>query len=148
MLVLSRYVEHTYAMELLDADGHAGVGYLLKDRIGDMTEFMDALRRIAAGATVIDPDVVRLVMRRYRDPLKHLTSREREVLALMAQGRSNGAIARTLSVTEAAVGKHFGSIPSKLGLPPAGEDHRWLLAYQRRRPAPPGASASAGRPGA
>ena len=130
ILVLSQYVEQTYAAELLDSDRQSvgGVGYLLKDRIGDVEEFADALIRVADGATVVDPEVVRQLLRRRRDPLARLTARELEVLSLMAEGRSNAAIARTLVVTEAAVGKHIGSILSKLDLPPAGDDHRRVLA--------------------
>jgi DNA-binding NarL/FixJ family response regulator len=136
VLVLSQYVEQTYAVELLDAGPGrgAGVGYLLKDRVGDVEEFVDAVRRVAAGGTVIDPEVVRQLLRRRRDPLERLTPREREVLALMAEGWSNGAIARTLVVTEAAVAKHIGSILAKLDLPPAEDDHRRVravLAYLR-----------------
>jgi DNA-binding NarL/FixJ family response regulator len=136
VLVLSQYVEQTYAAELLEADarGGAGVGYLLKDRVGDVEEFVDAVRRVAAGGTVIDPEVVRQLLRRRRDPLERLTPREREVLALMAEGWSNGAIARTLVVSEAAVAKHIGSILAKLDLPPAEDDHRRVravLAYLR-----------------
>lgn len=130
ILVLSQYVEQTYAVELLDSDRESvgGVGYLLKDRIGDVEEFADALIRVADGATVVDPEVVRQLLRRRRDPLARLTARELEVLALMAEGRSNAAIARTLVVTEAAVGKHIGSILTKLDLPPAEDDHRRVLA--------------------
>ena len=127
ILVLSQYVEQTYAAELL-AGSHGGVGYLLKDRIGDVEEFADAVARVAGGATVVDPDVVRQLLARQRDPLLRLTAREREVLALMAEGRSNAAIARSLVVTEAAVGKHIGSIFTKLDLPPAEDDHRRVLA--------------------
>jgi DNA-binding NarL/FixJ family response regulator len=133
-LVLSQYVETGSAEELL-ATG-AGVGYLLKDRVGDVAEFVDALRRVAAGGTVIDPEVVRrlLARRRAPRPLEELTAREREVLALMAEGRSNAAIARRLVVTEAAVLKHVGNIFGKLGLQPAVDDHRRVcavLAYLR-----------------
>jgi DNA-binding NarL/FixJ family response regulator len=103
VLVLSQYVEQTYAAELLDSGRSAGVGYLLKDRIGDVAEFVGALVRVAEGRTVVDPEVVRQLLARRRDPLSRLTPREREVLALMAEGRSNTAIARTLVVTEAAV---------------------------------------------
>jgi DNA-binding NarL/FixJ family response regulator len=129
ILVLSQYVEQTYAAELLDSGrGAGGVGYLLKDRIGDVEEFADALGRVADGATVVDPEVVRQLLRRRRDPLRRLTPRELEVLALIAEGRSNAAIARTLVVTEAAVGKHIGSILTKLDLPPAEDYHRRVLA--------------------
>jgi DNA-binding NarL/FixJ family response regulator len=138
VLVLSQYVEQTYAAELLDATPRhgrgAGVGYLLKDRVGEVEEFVDAVQRVAAGGTVIDPEVVRQLLGRRRDPLDRLTPREREVLALMAEGWSNAAIARTLVVTEAAVAKHFGGILTKLDLPPAEDDHRRVravLAYLR-----------------
>jgi DNA-binding NarL/FixJ family response regulator len=127
VLVLSQYVEQTYAAELLDS-GTAGVGYLLKDRVGDVAEFAGAVERVAAGATVVDPEVVRLLLSRRRDPLQRLTPREREVLALMAEGRSNAAITRSLVVTEAAVTKHIGNVLAKLDLPPAENDHRRVLA--------------------
>jgi DNA-binding NarL/FixJ family response regulator len=128
ILVLSQYVEQTYATELLETGG--GVGYLLKDRVGEVAEFVDALERVANGGTVIDPEVVRrlLARRRLRTPLERLTPREREVLSLMAEGRSNGAIARRLVVTEAAVAKHVNGIFTKLDLPPAADDHRRVLA--------------------
>ena len=134
VLVLSQYVEQTYAAELLDSGHPAGVGYLLKDRIGDVAEFVDAVDRVAAGRTVVDPEVVRQLLGRRRDPLRRLTPREREVLALMAEGRSNTAIARTLVVSEAAVAKHIGSLLAKLDLPPDADDHRRVravLAYLR-----------------
>jgi DNA-binding NarL/FixJ family response regulator len=134
ILVLSQYVEQVYATELLETGG--GVGYLLKDRVGEVAEFVDALERVAAGGTVIDPEVVRrlLTSRRHGTPLDRLTPREREVLELMAEGRSNGAIARRLVVTEAAVAKHVNNILAKLDLPPAPDDHRRVravLAYLR-----------------
>ncbi|GII53290.1 DNA-binding response regulator [Planotetraspora thailandica] len=128
VLVLSQYVEQTYATELLDSGDGTGVGYLLKDRVGDVEEFVDALTTIAAGGTVVDPEVVRQLLRRRRDPLQRLSPREREVLALMAEGRSNTAIARALVVSEAAVGKHIGNILTKLDLPPDEDDHRRVLA--------------------
>ncbi|MFC7531115.1 response regulator [Actinoplanes sp. GCM10030250] len=134
VLVLSQYVEQTYAAELLDSGQGAGVGYLLKDRIGEVTEFVDALQAVAGGRTVVDPEVVRQLLGRRRDPLHRLTAREREVLGLMAQGRSNAAIARELVVTEAAVAKHIGSVLAKLDLPPDADDHRRVravLAYLR-----------------
>ena len=134
VLVLSQYVEQTYAAELLDSGRFAGVGYLLKDRIGEVTEFVDALTGVAAGRTVVDPEVVRQLLSRRRDPLRRLTPREREVLGLMAEGRSNTAIARTLVVSEAAVAKHIGSLLAKLDLPPDADDHRRVravLAYLR-----------------
>ncbi|MDP9868107.1 MULTISPECIES: response regulator transcription factor [Streptosporangium] len=128
VLVLSQYVEQTYAAELLDSGRGVGVGYLLKDRIGDVTEFVDALTRVAGGGTVVDPEVVRQLLRRRRDPLERLTPRELEVLALIAEGRSNASIARELSVTDAAVAKHIASILAKLDLPPAADGHRRVLA--------------------
>ncbi|MGW2176500.1 response regulator [Streptomyces sp. NPDC001732] len=128
VLVLSQYVQRTYAADLLDSGDGSGVGYLLKDRVGQVEEFVDALREVADGGTVVDPEVVRQLLRRRRDPLERLTAREREVLALVAQGRSNGAIARELVVSEAAVGKHIGNILAKLDLPPADETHRRVLA--------------------
>ncbi|WUD79031.1 response regulator transcription factor [Streptomyces sp. NBC_00510] len=128
VLVLSQYVQRAYAAELLDSGDGTGLGYLLKDRVGQVEEFVDALCEVAAGGTVVDPEVVRQLLRRRRDPLERLTPREREVLALVAEGRSNGAIARHLVVSEAAVGKHIGSILAKLDLPPADETHRRVLA--------------------
>jgi DNA-binding NarL/FixJ family response regulator len=127
MLVLSQYVEQTYATELLDREG-AGTGYLLKERIADVTDFVDAVGRVLAGGTVVDPEVVRQLLRRHREPIDRLSPREQEVLGLMAEGRSNTAIAGALYVTEAAVGKHIGSIFTKLDLPPADTDHRRVLA--------------------
>lgn len=128
VLVLSQYVQRTYASELLDSGDGTGVGYLLKDRVGQVEEFIDALWEVAEGGTVVDPEVVRQLLRRRRDPLERLTPREREVLALIAEGKSNGAIARELVVSEAAVGKHISSILTKLDLPPAEETHRRVLA--------------------
>jgi DNA-binding NarL/FixJ family response regulator len=129
VLVLSQYVEASYADELL-ADRRGAVGYLLKDRVSQVAEFMDALRRVAGGATVLDPEVVgQLIVRRRRDdPLRSLTPREREVLGLMAEGRSNTAIARALVVSEGAVEKHIRNIFTKLDLPPDDEQHRRVLA--------------------
>ncbi|MGI5248319.1 response regulator [Actinacidiphila glaucinigra] len=128
VLVLSQYVQRSYAGELLDSGDGKGLGYLLKDRVGQVEEFVEALSEVAAGGTVVDPEVVRQLLRRRRDPLERLTPREREVLALVAEGRSNAAIARALVVSEAAVGKHIGSILTKLDLPPAEETHRRVLA--------------------
>ncbi|MFE5615824.1 response regulator [Streptomyces sp. NPDC056524] len=128
VLVLSQYVQRTYAADLLDAGDGTGVGYLLKDRVGQVEEFLHALGRVADGGTVVDPEVVRQLLRRRRDPLEALTPREREVLGLVAEGHSNGEIARRLVVTEAAVGKHIGNILGKLDLPPAEETHRRVLA--------------------
>jgi DNA-binding NarL/FixJ family response regulator len=129
VLIVSQYVEETYATELL-ADGLGGVGYLLKDRIADVREFVDAVERVAGGGTAMDPEVVaQLVTRRGDDgPLDDLTPREREVLELMAEGRSNGAIAAALVVTEGAVEKHISNIFGKLSLPPSETDHRRVLA--------------------
>jgi DNA-binding NarL/FixJ family response regulator len=128
VLVLSQYVEHTYAAELVAIGG--GVGYLLKDRVGDVPEFLSAVEEVAAGGTVIDPDVVRkfLSRRRMQGPLERLTPREREVLALIAEGRSNPAIARHFTVTDAAIAKHVNNILTKLDLPPDTDGHRRVLA--------------------
>ena len=129
VLVLSQYVEQLYARELLSDRGGA-VGYLLKDRVSDVRQFVDAIRRVAAGGTAMDPEVVtQLLARGARDqPLTTLTPREREVLSLMAEGRSNGAIAGRLFVTEKAVGKHIANIFGKLDLPLSGDDNRRVLA--------------------
>ena len=129
VLVLSAYVEETYALELV-AESASGLGYLLKDRVADVDGFVDAVRRVADGGSALDPEVVsRLVGRNRRDdPLAELTPREREVLELMAEGRTNAAIAERLVVTERAVEKHVTSIFGKLGLSPAPEDHRRVLA--------------------
>ncbi|MFI2612887.1 response regulator [Kitasatospora sp. NPDC018619] len=128
VLVISQYIQRTYAAELLDSADGAAVGYLLKERIGDLDEFIGALHRVAEGGTVVDPEVVRQLLRHRRDPLERLTAREREVLALVAEGQSNAAIARSLVVSDAAVGKHIGNILMKLDLPPAEESHRRVLA--------------------
>ena len=132
VMVFSQYVEERYASELL-AGQTRGVGYLLKDRVADVDEFVDALRRVGEGGTVLDPDVVAQLLARSRhgDPLARLTSREREVLALMAEGRSNAAIAATLFVGEGAVEKHVTNIFAKLDLLPADSDHRRVLAVLR-----------------
>jgi DNA-binding NarL/FixJ family response regulator len=128
ILVLSQYVERQYATELL-ADRGGGVGYLLKDRVGDIPEFMDALRRVARGGTALDPEVVaRLMVRQGPDPLAVLTPREREVLAAMAEGRTNVGIAKLLSITEGATEKHITNIFGKLDLPDSPDDHRRVLA--------------------
>src|SRR5689334_5039377 len=129
VLVLSQYVEEAYALDLL-SDTTERTGYLLKDRVSDVDTFADAVRRVAAGGSALDPEVVSLLLgrRRRHDPLEALTAREREVLGLMAEGRSNAAIADTLVVTERAVEKHVTSIFSKLDLPPTVEDHRRVLA--------------------
>jgi DNA-binding NarL/FixJ family response regulator len=129
VLVLSQYVEPLYARELL-SDRNGGVGYLLKDRVANVGQFLDAVRRVAAGGTAMDPEVIsQLLTRQARnEPLGRLTAREREVLGLMAEGRSNAAIAGRLFITEKAVGKHTNSIFSKLGLPPSEDDNRRVLA--------------------
>ncbi len=128
VLVLSQYVEERYAAQLL-ASAAGGVGYLLKDRVADVDEFIDALRRVAAGGTALDPEVVaQLLLRGHSDPLDRLTPREGEVLQLMAEGRSNAGIGRQLVLSEGAVGKHIGNIFTKLDLSPAEGDHRRVLA--------------------
>jgi len=136
VLVFSQYIETRYAADLLGAasgGGAAGVGYLLKDRVADVREFVDALSRVAAGGTALDPEVVTQLLgaSRRTDGLTALTARERDVLALMAEGRSNGAIAGILVVTERAVEKHISNIFSKLGLAPSDADHRRVLAVLR-----------------
>lgn len=128
VLVLSQYVEQSYATELLGG-GAAGIGYLLKDRVGRVDEFLDALERVAGGGTALDPEVVaQLLTRRRNSPLDSLTPREREVLELMAAGHDNTTIAATLVVTERAVSKHIGNVFQKLGLPPTDSGHRRVLA--------------------
>jgi DNA-binding NarL/FixJ family response regulator len=128
ILILSQAVEESYATELL-ADGAGGVGYLLKDRIADVREFLGAVERVAAGGTALDPEVVaQLIVKSRGHPVGELTPREREVLALMAEGRSNGAIAAALGVSDGAVEKHVSSIFGKLGLVPSDTDHRRVLA--------------------
>ncbi len=130
VLVLSQYVEERYATELL-SDRGGGVGYLLKDRVADVGDFIDALRRVGEGGSVLDPEVVAQLLARSRNPLATLTPRERRVLGLMAEGRSNAAIAAALSIGTAAVEKYINSIFSKLGLPPTDSDHRRVLAVLR-----------------
>ena len=129
ILVLSQYVEPLYARELL-ADGAGGVGYLLKDRVMNVGQFVDAVRRVAAGGTVMDPEVISqlLIKRATDEPLGRLTTREREVLALIAEGRSNAAVATGLVVSEKAVSKHIANIFMKLDLPPSGDDNRRVMA--------------------
>jgi DNA-binding NarL/FixJ family response regulator len=129
VLVLSQYVEQLYARELL-ADSTGGVGYLLKDRVSNVRQFVDAVRHVAAGGTAMDPEVIsQLLSRRAADkPVAALTPREREVLGLMAEGRSNAAIAGRLFITEKAVSKHTNSIFGRLGLPPSDDDNRRVLA--------------------
>jgi len=137
VLVLSQYVEEGYAHELIGG-GAAGVGYLLKDRVADVERFVDAVARVGEGGSALDPEVVAQLLGRRRrdDPLEGLTRREREVLGLMAEGRSNSAIAEELVVTERAVEKHVTSIFGKLDLPPAAHDHRRVLAVLRYLGAP------------
>jgi DNA-binding NarL/FixJ family response regulator len=129
ILVLSQYVEQLYARELL-ADGQGGIGYLLKDRVSDVGQFVEAVRRVAAGGTALDPTVVaKLLDSRQRTlPLDRLSPREREVLGHMAQGRSNAAIGAAMVITEKAVGKHTNNIFNKLGLQPSDDDNRRVLA--------------------
>lgn len=129
VMVLSQHVEQLYARELL-SDRAGGVGYLLKDRVSDVARFVDAVRQVAEGGTVMDPEVIgQLLARRSREtPVQRLTPREREVLALMAEGRSNAAIATRLSVTDKAVSKHINGIFAKLDLPPSDDDNRRVLA--------------------
>jgi DNA-binding NarL/FixJ family response regulator len=129
VLVLSQYVEQLYARELL-SDRAGGVGYLLKDRVSDVGQFVDAVRRVADGGTAMDPEVVSQLLGRHsrNEPMSRLTPREREVLGLMAEGRSNAAIAGRLFVTEKAIAKHTNSIFAKLGLPPSEDDNRRVLA--------------------
>ncbi|WP_204357959.1 MULTISPECIES: response regulator transcription factor [unclassified Streptomyces] len=134
VLLLSQYVEERYAADLLATQTSAGIGYLLKQRVADVEEFIDALRRVAAGGTALDPQVVaQLLLRRGGgpDPLERLTPRERDVLALMAEGRSNAGIATELVVSESAVAKHINNIFAKLDLPVADGDHRRVLAVLR-----------------
>ncbi|HEX5401424.1 MAG TPA: response regulator transcription factor [Pseudonocardiaceae bacterium] len=128
ILVLSQYVEESYAVELV-AGGAQGVGYLLKERVADVAEFVDAVRRVAGGGTCIDQDVItQLLMRKRRNPVDGLSPREREVLELMAQGMTNGGIAGRLVVSDGAVEKHIGNIFAKLGLEPRPEEHRRVRA--------------------
>ncbi|MFC4585410.1 response regulator transcription factor [Sphaerisporangium corydalis] len=131
IVVLSQYVEERYATRLLSTET-SGIGYLLKDRVAEVAEFLDALRRVAAGGTALDPEVVaQLLLRRHSDPLDRLTPREHEVLALIAEGRSNTGISEALSVSEGAVGKHISNIFTKLDLSGADRDHRRVLAVLR-----------------
>ncbi|WP_395370110.1 LuxR C-terminal-related transcriptional regulator [Streptomyces tubercidicus] len=129
VLVLSQYLDADYAAELLETHSF-GVGYLLKDRVGDIPEFLGSVQRVADGETVMDTEIVRRLLgrRRGRSSVQSLTRREKEVLALMAEGRSNASIANSLSVSQAAVSKHIGNIFDKLGLPESGTDHRRVLA--------------------
>ncbi|TDE51202.1 response regulator transcription factor [Nonomuraea mesophila] len=139
VLILSQYVEQLYARELL-SDQAGAVGYLLKDRIGDVDQFVEAVRRVAAGGTAMDSEVIgQLLTRRKRDePLSRLTPREREVLALMAEGLSNAAIAARLLVTDKAIAKHTNNIFAKLGLPPSDDHNRRVMAVLAYLEAEPG----------
>jgi DNA-binding NarL/FixJ family response regulator len=137
VVALSQWVQHSYAAELLCSGDGRAIGYLLKDRVADVAEFIDVLRRVADGATIVDPEVVRRMMLHSRDPLGHLSPREGEVLALVAEGHSNAAIARILALSEAAVGKHIGNLLAKLGLPLSDDTNRRVLAvltYLRGQP--------------
>ncbi|ORI19679.1 DNA-binding response regulator [Rhodococcus sp. 1163] len=134
IVVLSQYIEQSYVAELLDGAGEAGIGYLLKDRVSDVRDFADTLRRIKSGGTVIDPAVITHMISRRRNPLQHLTPRERDVLAVVAEGHSNAAIARMLFISDAAVVKHVGNILMKLDIPPNSDQNRRVsavLAYLR-----------------
>lgn len=128
VVALSQYVEQSYVADLLDSAGGRRIGYLLKDRVADIEEFIGALRHVTNGGTVVDPYVVRQLLHRQRDPLAQLSARERQVLALVAEGHSNAAIARRLVVSEAAIGKHVGNILAKLNLPPTDDTNRRVLA--------------------
>ncbi|MEW2252466.1 response regulator transcription factor [Streptomyces sp. NPDC006975] len=128
VLVLSQYVERSYALRLLDSGGGAGVGYLLKERVSKVADFTSAIERVAAGETVVDPEVIQQLVRLRQDPLERLSPREREVLALIAQGRTNASLAKHLFISEAAVNKHIGNIFNKLDLPVDTEGHRRVLA--------------------
>ncbi|MFF9113526.1 response regulator [Streptomyces sp. NPDC014776] len=128
VLVLSQYVERSYALRLLDSGGGAGVGYLLKERVSKVADFTSAIERVAAGETVVDPEVIQQLVRLRQDPLERLSPREREVLALVAEGRTNASLAKHLFISEAAVNKHIGNIFNKLDLPVDTEGHRRVLA--------------------
>jgi DNA-binding NarL/FixJ family response regulator len=128
VVALSQYVQHSYAAELLGSGEGRAIGYLLKDHIADVAEFADKLRVVAGGGTVVDPEVVRQLMLRGSDPLRQLSSRERDVLALIAEGHSNAAIARRLALTEAGVAKHIGNVLAKLHLPVSDDTNRRVLA--------------------
>jgi DNA-binding NarL/FixJ family response regulator len=140
ILVLSQYIAHSYAAQLLESSTDGGIGYLLKDRVAQVTRFIDTVEQVAAGAYVVDPEVVRQLLTRRRDPLSRLTAREREVLALMAEGHANATIARLLTVTDAAIHKHINAIFTKLDIPNSGNEHRRVravLTYLRGNPAGP-----------
>ncbi|MFB7476827.1 response regulator [Kitasatospora sp. NPDC056184] len=131
VVVLSQYVEQSYAIRLLDSDGGDSVGYLLKERIGAVSDFMTTLDRVAHGGTVVDPEVIHQLVRLRQDPLERLSAREKEVLSLMAQGRSNASLAAELFISDAAVNKHIGNIFTKLDLPVDVDGHRRVLAVLR-----------------
>jgi len=128
VLVLSQYVERSYALRLLDSGGGAGVGYLLKERVSAVVDFVSAIERVAAGGTVVDPEVITQLVRLRQDPLERLSPREREVLGLIAEGRTNAGLAKQLFISEAAVNKHIGNIFNKLDLPVDTDGHRRVLA--------------------
>ncbi|MGF7120531.1 response regulator transcription factor [Rhodococcus sp. BE178] len=128
IVVLSQYIEQSYVADLLDGAGGSGIGYLLKDRVSDVQDFADTLRRVHSGGTAVDPAVISQMIRRRRDPLDQLTPREREVLAVVAEGHSNAAIARILFISEAAVVKHIGNIMMKLDIPPNNDQNRRVAA--------------------
>ncbi|MGW2619628.1 LuxR C-terminal-related transcriptional regulator [Streptomyces sp. NPDC001500] len=128
VLVLSQYVERSYALRLLDSGGGAGVGYLLKERVSAVVDFVSAIERVAAGGAAVDPEVITQLVRLRQDPLERLSPREREVLALIAEGRTNAGLAKHLFISEAAVNKHIGNIFNKLDLPVDTEGHRRVLA--------------------
>ncbi|MEU6803700.1 response regulator transcription factor [Streptomyces neyagawaensis] len=128
VLVLSQYVERSYALRLLDSGGGAGVGYLLKERVGAVADFTAAIERVAAGGTVVDPEAIQQLVRLRQDPLERLSTREREVLGLIAEGRTNANLAAHLFISEAAVNKHIGNIFNKLDLPVNTDGHRRVLA--------------------
>ncbi|MDX3662268.1 response regulator transcription factor [Streptomyces sp. ID05-26A] len=128
VVALSQFVEPSYASDLLDSGGGIGVGYLLKDRVGDVQEFISVLHRVAAGETIVDPQVVRTLLKRSSTPLATLSNREREVLGLVAEAYSNAAIAGRLFISEAAVNKHVGNIFTKLGFTPGDDRNRRVLA--------------------
>jgi DNA-binding NarL/FixJ family response regulator len=128
VLVLSQYVERSYALRLLDSGGGAGVGYLLKERVSAVVDFVSAIERVAAGGTVVDPEVITQLVRLRQDPLERLSAGEREVLALIAEGRTNAGLAKHPFISEAAVNKHIGNIFNKLDVPVDTEGHRRVLA--------------------
>ncbi|MEU6662969.1 response regulator transcription factor [Streptomyces sp. NPDC046821] len=128
VLVLSQYVERSYALRLLDSGGGAGVGYLLKERVSKVVDFISAIERVATGGTVVDPEVIHQLVQLRQDPLERLSTREREVLALVAEGRTNAGLSKHLFISEAAVNKHIGNIFNKLDLPVDTEGHRRVLA--------------------